>query len=121
MAKKRIITLIDDIDGTGADETLTFAIDGRMYEIDLSVSNATALRAAIEPYRQHARLRGRARAITRAKGHKHTTTSAPATHTNAAPTVSAQIRAWAHTQGLTVPAMGRIPQAVIDAYRNAHT
>lgn len=31
-----------------------------------------------------------------------------------------QIRAWAHSQGLTVPERGRIPVSVMEKYETAH-
>jgi hypothetical protein len=46
MAQKTIVQLIDDLDGTSSDsiETVTFGLDGVVYEIDLSDDNAEALR-----------------------------------------------------------------------------
>ena len=55
MAKRTVITLIDDIDGTDAAETIAFTIDGASYEIDLSTDNATKFRSALEPYTTMAR------------------------------------------------------------------
>ena len=39
MASRTITTLTDDIDGSDADETITFAFKGMTYEIDLSKKN----------------------------------------------------------------------------------
>ena len=36
MAKKTVVLLEDDIDGSEATETLSFALDGSEYEIDLN-------------------------------------------------------------------------------------
>ena len=36
MAQKVSIVLVDDIDGSEAEETVSFALDGRDYEIDLN-------------------------------------------------------------------------------------
>ncbi|NED57217.1 Lsr2 family protein, partial [Micromonospora aurantiaca] len=44
MAQKVRIIKTDDLDGGEADETVSFAIDGRTYEIDLSEDNARRLR-----------------------------------------------------------------------------
>jgi hypothetical protein len=57
MAKTVIVKLTDDIDGDDADETISFALDGRSYEIDLSAKNATRLREAFEPFVTKARVR----------------------------------------------------------------
>lgn len=55
MSKKTVITLIDDVDGTEAVETITFTVDGTSYEIDLSAENARKFRSALEPYAAAAR------------------------------------------------------------------
>ena len=44
MAKKTTITLIYDIDGSEAQETVRFALDGTAYEIDLTTAHADELR-----------------------------------------------------------------------------
>jgi Lsr2 len=44
MAQKIRLTLIDDIDGSEADETVSFVFDGISYEIDLSNRNAEQFR-----------------------------------------------------------------------------
>ena len=40
MAQKVEVHLEDDLDGGPADDTVTFALDGKDYEIDLSTANA---------------------------------------------------------------------------------
>lgn len=50
MVRKNVIMLFDDLDGKAADETVRFGLDGARYEIDLSESNATALREALWPF-----------------------------------------------------------------------
>lgn len=57
MAKTVIVKLTDDIDGDDADETISFALDGRSYEIDLSSKNAARLREAFDPFVAKARAR----------------------------------------------------------------
>jgi hypothetical protein len=56
MAQTVIIRLTDDIDGGEADETVTFALNGQKYEIDLSNVNATKLREAFAPFIEKARV-----------------------------------------------------------------
>ncbi len=58
MAKTVIVKLSDDIDGSDADETVRFALDGKTYEIDLSANNASRLRGALRPYIEKARADG---------------------------------------------------------------
>lgn len=55
MAKTVIVKLTDDLDGGDADESVTFALDGRSYEIDLSSANANRLRDAFKPFVEKAR------------------------------------------------------------------
>jgi hypothetical protein len=50
MVKKVTVSLLDDLDGKAADETVQFALDGVRYEIDLSEKNAKKLRSAFQPW-----------------------------------------------------------------------
>lgn len=59
MAQSTITYLSDDLDGSDADETVKFALDGRSYEIDLNKKNAAALRRALKPYVDAGRSTGR--------------------------------------------------------------
>jgi hypothetical protein len=45
-----IVLLEDDVDGSKADETIEFGIDGTTYVIDISESNAQKLRGALDGY-----------------------------------------------------------------------
>jgi len=102
MAQKVSIVLVDDIDGSEASETVSFAIDGRDYEIDLSSKNASKLRDVLAPYVGHARRGG---------GRKRNRGSGPS---------PADIRAWARENGFTVPDRGRVSSHVREAYLAAH-
>src|SRR4051794_19239453 len=55
MAQKVQVILVDDVDGGEAAETVSFALDGVSYEVDLSEKNASALRDALAPWVGHAR------------------------------------------------------------------
>jgi hypothetical protein len=53
---QRIQTLwIDDLDGSEAEGTVRFGLDGAAYEIDLNSQHAEALRTALGAYVEHAR------------------------------------------------------------------
>lgn len=108
--RKTIVTLVDDLDGTDACETLQFGIDGVTYELDLSQKNAASLRQALAPWSGKARRVGSGTRPPRAKR-----TELPAV----GPSRSALVRAWAATNGHQVPARGRIPAAVAAAYNDA--
>jgi hypothetical protein len=57
MAKTVIVKLTDDIDGSDADETVHFALDGKSYEIDVSTANAAKIREALKPFIERSRTR----------------------------------------------------------------
>lgn len=58
MVQRVRVTLEDDLDGSPAVETVSFALDGAAYEIDLSRPHAQTLRDALSIWRSHARHTG---------------------------------------------------------------
>ena len=108
MAQKVMITLIDDTDGTTADETVLFSLDGVNYEIDLTTENAAKLRDALAPWVGHARRSGGRR--TTARKPRGSGGSGDA----------AKVREWARANGYTVSDRGRIPAEVTEAYAKAN-
>jgi hypothetical protein len=111
MAQKTQITLIDDVDGTPADETVTFGLDGVTYEIDLTTAHAAELRDAVAKFVGHARKVG-ATSRTRSSGARGSREAGRDYN-------PAEVRAWATEQGIEVTARGRIPGEVLDKYRAA--
>jgi hypothetical protein len=109
MAQKVNIVLVDDIDGTDADETVSFGLDGTSYEIDLNDKHAAKLRDALATYVGHARKVSSAGRRTRS--------SAKASGGGAA---AKDVREWARSNGHKVPDRGRIPADVREAYDAAH-
>jgi len=55
----------DSVDGSEASETMTFALDGRRFTLDLSKDNAARLRGAFAPFVAVARRSGRGRRASR--------------------------------------------------------
>ena len=55
MAQKVNVLLVDDIDGSDADETIQFGLDGTHYEIDLNSDHAQELRGQLQRYVKAAR------------------------------------------------------------------
>ena len=55
MAHQTSVTLVDDLDGGKAAETVVFGLDGASYEIDLSKKNAGTLRKALTEFVEHGR------------------------------------------------------------------
>ncbi|HEU5471830.1 MAG TPA: Lsr2 family protein [Actinophytocola sp.] len=112
MAQKVTVTLVDDLDGSEAEETVEFGLDGASYQIDLSEDNAERLRDALAEYVEHARRSGgRKRGLSRPAGRPPRTASADREQNQA-------IRQWARKQGMKVSDRGRIPSDVIDAYNS---
>ncbi|HWD07318.1 Lsr2 family protein [Amycolatopsis sp. NPDC051903] len=113
MAQKVLVSLVDDLDGSEAEETVEFGLDGVTYQIDLSSENAEELRDALAQYVEHARRAGgRKRAALRpVAGAK--AAARPATVDREQ---NQAIRAWARKNGFAVSDRGRIPSEVVEAY-----
>ncbi|WP_024803023.1 Lsr2 family protein [Nocardia sp. BMG51109] len=110
MAKKVVVELVDDYDGTSvAEETVRFGVDGVEYEIDLSMKNAATLRAAFEEWTAPARKVGR---IPKGKTKTGGRVAVDREQTGA-------IRDWARKQGYQVSSRGRIQADIIAAYNKA--
>ncbi|MGW4080129.1 histone-like nucleoid-structuring protein Lsr2 [Streptomyces asiaticus] len=101
MAQRVVVTLSDDLEGGEAEETVTFGLDGKLYEIDLNSANASKLRDALAPYVEAGRKRARSGKTYR--------------RTAIAPDPAA-VRAWARSNGMEVPPRGRIPKKVYEAF-----
>jgi hypothetical protein len=108
MAQKTVVLLEDDLDGGTADETVTFALDGVQYEMDLSTANAAGLREVLAPYVGAGRRIG-GRAVTR----RRVGGGGPARTDREQ---LAAIRAWARGRGLEVSDRGRIAAHIFEAY-----
>jgi hypothetical protein len=102
------VTLVDDIDGSVAAETVSFGLDGRQFDIDLSAEHAAQLREALAEFvavarRGDSRSRRRAPAPGRPAIDRDRTTA---------------VREWAKANGHVVSDRGRIAKSVLDAYEN---
>jgi hypothetical protein len=109
MAKQTTVTLIDDLDGSEAEEQVEFAVDGRTYEIDLSAANSARLRDLLAPFVTAARRTGGRRSP-----------AAGASRSTSDREQNQAIREWAQQNGFTVSDRGRLPANVIEAYQKAH-
>lgn len=105
MATKTVMTLEDDVDGSKADQTVRFGLDGATYEIDLSDKNADGLRKAFSPFLEAARRTGGRSTTTRGL-------STGAIDTKA-------VRAWAASNGVPISSRGRIPAQIVEQFRAA--
>jgi hypothetical protein len=94
-------SLIDDRDGSVASQTVSFALDGKNYEIDLNDRHADQLREALAPYVAAARRVGggaaRATRVASVDGRRDLSAA----------------RAWLAEHGYPVKERGRVPHAWI--------
>lgn len=116
MAQKVSILLVDDLDGSEAEETVTFALDGTNYEIDLNAANAASLRESLASFVGVARKvsGGKARAASKA---------AQGNGSGLSKEDRDAVREWsrskaAQKQGIEpLGERGRIPEAVVAAWQ----
>lgn len=87
--------------------TVTFGYDGNDYEIDLTTQEAEKFHNLIAPYISNGRKVSKS---SKRGGKKAVQNGATA----------ADIRAWAEQNGMPVPARGRIPAEVREAYDAAN-
>jgi hypothetical protein len=117
MARKVQVILSDDLDDSiSADETVTFALDGTTYEIDLSEANASEMRDVLGKYVSAARKvssRG-----TRASGAGRSRATGGGGRMDREQ--AGAIRDWARKNGHDVSDRGRIPASVVEAFEAAH-
>jgi len=108
MARRTMVVLTDDVDGSEAVETVVFGLDGVQYEIDLSEANAAALRRAAGLYIENGRRTGGRRGTPAA------TVAASAPRTSGVNSVA--VRAWARAHGIDVPARGRVKAEIVEQF-----
>jgi hypothetical protein len=109
VAQKVQVLLVDDLDGGEADETVTFALDGKTYEIDLTTANADKLRGLLDAY-----VKGGRRTGGRSSGGRGKRAAAGGSQD------TAQIRAWAKENGYEVNDRGRVPASIREEYEKAN-
>jgi hypothetical protein len=112
MSRRTIVQLEDDLTGGEAEESVTFALDGRSFEIDLNERNASKLREALAPYIAAGRgLRG--------GGARTAARRAPGSYAGSE-LDPAVVRAWAQENGLSVSTRGRVSRELREAYLAAN-
>lgn len=112
MAKRTVVELTDDLDGSEAHETVRFGLDGDDLEIDLSEGHAAEMRELMAPYVAASRRAGGGRASA--------TVRRPAGKPSSSGDVDPKaVRAWAEANGIEVNARGRLKSDVIEQYRAA--
>ncbi|WP_058234192.1 histone-like nucleoid-structuring protein Lsr2 [Devriesea agamarum] len=123
MAREHITIIRDDLDGSEGARSVSFAIEGVQYEIDLAEDNRNKLREALAPFIEKAARMGRdsGRGASRSTGtqrvHKYSREQ------------SLAAKHWAEThegekilseKGISHSPKGRTANAVIEAYLGRH-
>jgi hypothetical protein len=108
MAQQIQTLLIDDLDGSPAEGTVRFGLDGTDFEIDLNAGHTQALRGVLAPYVSAARRGPGIRQPSR-RG-RTASASGPG---------SAEVRDWAKNQGIEVKDRGRIPAELVVKFKAA--
>jgi hypothetical protein len=109
MAQKIQTLIIDDLDGSQADGTVRFGLDGTDYEIDLNTKHAQQLRDALARYVGAAR---RTSGSTRRPSRTGRKPQANGLNTT-------EVREWAKAQGIDVKDRGRIPAELLAKFKAA--
>ena len=107
------VYMVDDLDGSEDDvSTVTFNLDGKNYEIDLSAANAEKLRGKLSKFTDAA-TKVTSKGSAARRGSKAATVRAPRDQTQA-------IRDWARSNGFEVSDRGRISRSIQEAFEAAH-
>jgi hypothetical protein len=109
VAQKIQTLFIDDIDGSAAEGTVRFGLDGADYEIDLNAKHAQELREALARYVNAARRAGGG-ARRPARGGRRGPAGGPD---------STEVREWAKAQGFEVKDRGRVPAELVVKFKEA--
>ncbi len=109
MAQKIQTLFIDDLDGSAAEGTVRFGLDGTEYEIDLNEQHARQLRDALAHYVGAAR---RANGAARRPARAGRRPAASGLNTT-------EVREWAKAQGMEVKDRGRVPAELVVKFKAA--
>jgi hypothetical protein len=109
MVQKVKTLFVDDLDGSEAEATVRFGLDGTEYEIDLNAKHAQQLRDALARYVAVGRRVG---ANTRRPAPSRRKAQPNALNTTG-------VREWAKGQGIDVKDRGRIPAELVVKFKAA--
>ena len=119
MAQKTIVQFTDDLDGSEASQTVEFGYQGKTYKLDLNDKNAAEFEEALAPYIAAAQQADGAPAGRGGRGRARQS-AAPRQRSGEGRDYDPKaVREWAQSQGLEVPARGRIPGKLIEQFKAA--
>jgi nucleoid-associated protein Lsr2 len=108
VAQKIQTLFIDDLDGSEAEGTVRFGLDGAEYEIDLNAEHAQALRDVLARYVRAARRAGGG--ARSGRGGRRAARGG---------LKSTEVREWAKAQGIEVKDRGRVPAELVARFEAA--
>ncbi|MDQ1681913.1 MAG: hypothetical protein QOG52_1319 [Frankiaceae bacterium] len=119
MAQRVQVLLVCDVheDDTPGSQTVTFALDGASYEIDLCNQHVAELHESFGKFIASARRTSAARGRANARNAGGGQTSGRRGGSDRQRTQD--IRQWARTNGLNVNERGRIPAEIVAQYESA--
>jgi hypothetical protein len=107
MTQRIQVLLVDDLDGSPAEETVSFSLDGVSYEIDLTAPHAAEMREAMAQWIASSRRAGGR--TSRGRGRRQ-----------GADNQVSVIRAWALANGYQISDRGRVSAEIREAYAKVH-
>ena len=116
MAQKTQVILTDDLDGTEATQTVTFAFQGTSYEIDLNDEHASSIEESFAEWISNARKTAGGRSTSSSSSRS---SSGRASSTTKRSDLDA-VRAWARDNGHEVSDRGRVSNKILEAYDATH-
>ncbi|MEP9394124.1 Lsr2 family protein [Gordonia sp. VNQ95] len=110
MARRTVVTFVDDLDGKELKEavTIAFSVDNKNYEFDTSAAHAEEFHRDLEKYIAASRVAG-ARRSGGGSGRRARSSRD-----------LKSVREWARENGFDISERGRISTEVIEAYDAAH-
>jgi hypothetical protein len=109
VAQKVQTLFIDDIDGSAAEGTVRFGLDGTEHEIDLNAEHAQQLRDALAAYVRVARRVGGGPRRPARGGRRESASTLNTT----------EVREWAKAQGIEVKDRGRVRAELVVKFEAA--
>lgn len=108
MARRTVVTYVDDLDGKELKEavTVSFSVDDKDYEFDTSPAHAQQFRRDLDKY------------ISASRSARPRPLSASRRGRAASGDVQA-VRAWARENGYEVSDRGRIAASIVEAYEHS--
>ncbi len=105
MSRKVQTYLVDDLDGSAAETTIRFSLDGADYEIDLNDAHRSRLEQTLAQY------------VT--AGRKVAGTARRRRGRSSAEPSSSEVREWARSQGIDIKDRGRLPSGITAQFKAA--